>query len=293
MKTSFLLLLLWIAVPSVQAQDPPGTDILLLTLPRDGTAPHAEDAVKVTDRAGYDNQPTFTPDGNALLYTSMRDGQTDIYRYFIRAGRHIRLTHTQESEYSPAVVPDGTGFSVIRVEADGTQRLWRFDLPGDNPTLLFPALKPVGYQVWGDEQTVAVFVLGDPPTLQIADLRTGKADTLAQNIGRSLHRVPGQHAISFVHKTGPESWWIKQLNLDTHVLTTLAQTLPGREDYAWHPDGTLLMADGAVLYTWNRKEGAWKPLADFSVLGVTDITRLALSSQGTDLALVVNRPGTP
>ena len=47
-----------------------------------------------------------------------------------RRARRRRVTNTPESEYSPTVTPDGAHISVIRVEADGTQRLWRFTLDG-------------------------------------------------------------------------------------------------------------------------------------------------------------------
>ena len=47
-----------------------------------------------------------------------------------RVGSTTRVTNTPESEYSPTVTPDGAHISVIRVEADGTQRLWRFTIDG-------------------------------------------------------------------------------------------------------------------------------------------------------------------
>lgn len=77
-------------------------------------------------RTLYDNRPAFTPDGTGLLFTSTRGGgtQTDISRYDIMSGETMRVTSTPESEYSPTVTPDEAHVSVIRVEADGTPRLW-------------------------------------------------------------------------------------------------------------------------------------------------------------------------
>src|SRR5919112_256218 len=90
----------------------------------------------ITNRAGYDNQPSFLPDGASLLYTSQReDNQTDIYRYDFKTGQSARLTATPEGEYSPTLMPGGKFFSVIRVESDKTQRLWKFPLAGGEPTL--------------------------------------------------------------------------------------------------------------------------------------------------------------
>ncbi len=294
MKTFALSLIVFclLSTGSIQRaaarQAPPGTDILLVAMHDGQIVP--ETVTNLTDRDGYDNQPFFTPDGQSLLYTSFRDDQTEIYRIDLAAHTHTRLTHTPESEYSPTALPTGDGFSTVRVEVDGAQRLWQFDNDGQAPALVLEEVKPVGYHAWATPHTLVLFVLGDPPTLQLADTRTGRADTQAYRIGRYLHRVPGAATVSFVHKETDSTWTIKTLDPATRALTPIVATLPGREDYAWRPDGALLMADGAVLYTWTPKRGAWRPLHDFSDLGVTTITRLAVHPDGTHLALVVDRP---
>src|SRR5712692_9107470 len=56
---------------------------------------------KFTDYTGYNNQPTFLPDGRSILFTSIRDKQADIYRYDIRTGATNQITNTPESEFSP------------------------------------------------------------------------------------------------------------------------------------------------------------------------------------------------
>ena len=37
-----------------------------------------------------------------------------------------------------------------RVEADGTQRLWKVGELGEGPTLVLPGVKPAGYHAWID-----------------------------------------------------------------------------------------------------------------------------------------------
>src|SRR5262249_36264272 len=144
--------------PAPPAQTPPDTDIFLATLSARGQAAVAR-AVNITHTPGYDNQPSFTPDGASLLFTSNRGAtQTDIYRYDLGTGTTARVTETPESEYSPTVTPDGKHVSVIRVEADGTQRLWRFTLEGTEPELVLERVKPVGYHAWADDPTDARFL---------------------------------------------------------------------------------------------------------------------------------------
>ena len=246
--------------------------------------------MNATHRTGYDNQPFFTPDGRGFLYTSVADGQADIWRYDIAAGRSVQVTTTPESEYSATPLPDGSGFSVVRVEADSTQRLWRFDWDGGHPTLVLAGVKPVGYHAWGDAHTLALFVLGQPATLQIADLRTGTATPVARDIGRGVQRMPGDRpAISFVQKgAAPDSVWaVAAVDLATLRIRPLVRTPPGVDQYAWTPAGVLLMAKGAKLYQWSPSRGAaWEEVADFTALGIASITRLAVSRQGDRLALV-------
>ena len=252
---------------AARAQDPPATDIFLLHETTDGEL----EIRNITRRDGYDNQPYFSPDGSSIFYTSMRDGQTDAYRYDLRSTSTERITRTPESEYSPTVMPGARGLSVVRVEADSVQRLWAFDLDGSGPRLLFPEIRPVGYHAWVDEETVALFVLGDPPTLRLGDLPSGEAETVTDRIGRSLHRVPGRRALSFVHKTSEREWWIKELNLETGEIRPLVRTLEGsrearttpgrpRERSSWvgtrASTGGVLRRAGIGNWRWTWRTGA-------------------------------------
>src|SRR5206468_3714365 len=103
----------------------PSTDIYLYRLSR-SLVPFRQRLINITNRPGYDNQPSF--DGPAILYTSIRNGQADIYRF--EDGIHAPVTSTPESEYSAALTPDGNAITVVRVERDSTQRLWRFPKDG-------------------------------------------------------------------------------------------------------------------------------------------------------------------
>lgn len=244
--------------------------------------------VNITSRAGYDNQPSFTPDGSAILYTSQRDGQTDIYRYDLRTKSTTQVTDTPESEYSATVTPDGRTFTVVRVEADSTQRLWRFALNGRAaPQPLLPTVKPVGYYAWADERTLALFVLGadsQPNTLQVARLGSQRTDTVMSGIGRSLHRVPGGKEVSFLHATAtPRS--IEALDPSTQALRRIAEPLDGSEDFAWVTPRLLIMAREARLYQHAATPGGeWRQVADLTDDGLAGITRLAVSPRGDWLA---------
>ncbi len=278
--------------PPAAPAAPPDTEIFLAPLSVRGQ-PTVGRATNITNSPGYDNQPSFTPDGAAIFFTSNRSAtQTDVYRYDITSGATTRVTNTPEGEYSPTVTPDGAHISAIRVEADGTQRLWRFTLDGRAPELVLERVKPVGYHAWIDDHTLALFVLGPPSTLQLADTRSGNAETLARGINRSLLRIPRTGTISFVDKDEDGSLVVRELDPKTKNVTTLVGAVAGAKeaDLAWTPDGMLLMAENDVLYGWTREDRGWTRLADLAALGTHGVTRIAVSPKGNRIAFVASAP---
>ena len=297
-----LLLAAAAVLSSAQAQ-PPDTEVFLAALTTSGGVIAVAAPQNISNSPGYDNQPSFTTDGRGLLFTSARGGaaqgtttaQMDIFRYDIATKAVSQVTRTPESEYSATVTPDGKHISVIRVEADKAQRLWKFPLSGGAPSLVFTDIKPVGYHAWLDANTVAMFVLGEPATLQVGDVRTGKAEVVASDIGRSLQPVPGG-GVSFIQRAGLGTERTMTVSLlsaagsgrTTKVLTPVA---PGatEEFVAWMPDGTLLMAAGGQLHAWKQGQTQWRAIADLSALGLRNVSRLAVSPKGEWLALVAAR----
>jgi hypothetical protein len=278
--------LVWLAaVLPAGAAAQASSDIFLAELRvRDGAAVVGS-PVNITARPGYDNQPHFTRDGGALLYTSIRGEQADIFRWDLATREIRRVTATAESEYSATPLPAGGGFSVIRVEADSTQRLWRFDDEGGGAALVLHDVAPVGYHAWGDEHRLALFVLGSPPTLQLADTRTGVAKALAEDIGRAIQKIPGRPSVSFVQRLEDGRQFLVELEVETSRLRTLVELPRGNEYHAWTPEGMVLATSGSRVLQWQPGARGWREVADFSARGV-EFTRLAVSPAGDRLALV-------
>ena len=286
-----------LAVPQAQ---PPDTEVFLAALKVEGGPISVAAPLNISNSPGYDNQPSFTPDGRGVFFTSARGGvpqgataaQMDIYRYDIATKAVAAVTNTPESEYSATVTPDGRHISVIRVESDKTQRLWRFPLDGGPPSVILADVKPVGYHAWLDANTVAMFVLGEPATLQVGDVRTGKTDTFAKDIGRSLQPVPGG-GVSFIQRAGQGTNRTMTISVVTPAGTTkaLMGTAPGatEEFVAWMPDGTALMSAAGKLHAWKAGEPEWRPVADLAAFGLRNVSRIAVSPKGEWLALVAAR----
>ena len=289
-----------IAPTAAPQQPPPATEVYLADLGAPADPKFDGALLNISNNPYYDNQPSFTPDGRAILFTSVRGGaaaKSDIYRYDIASKALTQLTHTEEAEYSPLVTPDGKTFSVIRVEADNTQRLWRFDLDGTNPRLVLENIKPVGYQAWIDATHLGLFVLGaqrEPSTLQLADVTTGKAEIIDSNIGRGLAIRPNTATLTYVSKaTTP--WTLQGVGADRKPQIigplTAGPGGPNVEDYSWDPSfarGRIFLGAGAKLWAYNpflRDAEQWEMIADFSSSSVGKISRLAASLSGGHLRI--------
>lgn len=293
---------LWCALSGTVAgaqAAPPSTDIYLAPLHQQGGRITVGKPVNITNRPGYDNQPSFTPDGRSMLFTSVRgDGQADIYRYDRQSKTTHRVTATPESEYSATVYGDGKRFSVVRVEADSTQRLWSFRLDGTDPRLLFPNFKPVGYHAWIDSAAVALFLLGRPNALVLANPRTGHGDTLARDIGRSLLPLPKGGGFSYLQHGKDSSWVLTAvdlrpgLNSRSVVMMPLAKMPAGADYIAWLSPAVALTGSGSQILLWRGRNGPfWTPIADLGRYGVSHISRLALSPDQRWLAIVAEPTG--
>ena len=288
-----LVALFGASVSWAQPAAPPSTDIYLTQLVRKQGRLTSGAVRNVTRRTGYDNQPAFSLDNRTLYYTSNRgDGQSDIWSIDITTNRHARVTRTPESEYSAAVTPDRRSLSVVRVERDSTQRLWRFPLGGGRPCLVIDRAKPVGYYAWVNDSIVVMFILGRPATLQVGNVDAQRIDTVASAIGRSIHRIPATSRISFVDKTDSTQWWIRSLDPATRQHTPLAPLPPGVEDYAWTPRGELLTSDGkGSIMVWQPNAAQpnyaiWRAIGGLDSTVAGKVTRLAVSPNGRWLAIV-------
>ncbi len=284
----FLSFCFWISCITSFAQT--GSEIYLFDVKEKKGKLTLSNPQNVTNHVGYDNQPSFHSDQPILFYSSFNEeGRADLKQYNYKSNITKNITTTNEREYSPTLTPDKKYVSCIIQRDNGAQDLGKYPLEGGDPIVLINNLT-VGYHVWADNSHVALFILGKdtaPNTLHYLELPTKKDTLLAENIGRSLHKVPKESAISFVHKLSDSNWVIKKLNTNTLQSKTLASTLPGKEDITWTPSGILLSSDGSKLYQLSGTE--WKEIVLKETMpALKGITRLAISPKGDKLAVVVS-----
>lgn len=271
-------------------QQPPGTDIYLFDMDLKKNKVTLSNPKNITNRSGYDNQPFFHPDKPLIYYASADgSGRTDILVYNYATGSGEKLTNTQEREYSPTVTPDKKFISCIIQRDNGAQDLGKYPIEGGEPEIIINNLT-VGYHAWADQENLILFVLDKLNSLQWYSVTDGKNSVIAENIGRSLHRIPGTTFMSFVDKRSSE-WSVTKFQGKNGPFNKLVNTIPNKEDLAWTPDGKILMSDGKKIFFWQERAKDWIPITT-DVNFLAGITRMAVNSKGDKLAIVVSEGQT-
>lgn len=264
-----------------------GSEIFLFDIKKSNTGLQLSSPENITQHPGYDNQPSFDRKGNIFYASFNADGRSDIRFYDSKKKIIKNITTTPEREYSPTLTPDKKSISCIIQRDNGAQDLGAYAIKGGSATVLIDDVT-VGYHAWIDEDRVLIFVLGEPNTLQVYNVKTKERKIVASNVGRSLHQVPGEYAMSFVQKSNEKPWQVMRYDIATGRITAIDEVLPKREDMAWLPDGTVVMSDGEVIFYRAKGSSDWKK---FNLMGDATlgkgITRLAVNTTGTMLAVVV------
>jgi hypothetical protein len=246
----------------------------------------------ITNHKGYDNQPSFHPSQPVIYYSSFNDSdRSDIkyYNYETKETKNLIVTH--DREYSPTVTPDGQFISCILQKDNGAQDLIKYPIAGGKPQELIWHLK-VGYHAWAGDTKLFLFVLDDSirNSLHYYYLEKNTDTVVAENIGRSLHKIPGQNAMSFVQRIPGKPSVIKKFDMATGIISSIITALPGQDHLTWLQNAMIIMSDGNKLFVCQDKyEANWQFViveGDSSML--KGVTRLAANADNSKLAVVVS-----
>ena len=289
-KSSFLLSISLLPALCIMAQT--GSEIFLFDMKVNKGLVILSNPVNITKHKGYDNQPFFHPSKPLIYYSSFDDSsRSDIKYYNYRKNKTYLFTVTREREYSPTVTPDGNFISCIIQRDDGAQDLGEFPVKGGQPVILINDLK-IGYHAWASTDKLLLFVLGDSNTntLHYYHLSNKKDTIIATNIGRSLHKIPGQNAMSFIQKVSAKEGMIQRFDLNSGTISTITAALPGQDHLTWLQNNILLMSDGSKLFSYHLgMSGEWQAvIVEGDNTTLKRVTRLATNVSNTKLAVVVS-----
>ncbi|MDB5230522.1 MAG: hypothetical protein JWN76_1327 [Chitinophagaceae bacterium] len=265
-----------------------GSEIYLFNLSFTGTAITLTDPVNISNHKGYDNQPFFHPASPLIYFSSFDDsGRSDIKYYNYKSNSIANLTTTHEREYSPTVTPDKKYISCILQRDNNAQDLVQYPIGGGSPSVLINTLI-VGYHAWINSSRLLLFVLKDSLNeLHYYDLSSKQDKIIAQNPGRSLQKIPGEDAMSFIEKTTKENWTLKRFDNRKGIVTVIA-LIPPMEDMTWVTNRLVLFSKENQVLVYDRVENKWATAIINADQGVIKkITRLVVSPGMDKIAIVV------
>jgi hypothetical protein len=242
----------------------------------------------ISNNEGYDNQPSFLND-DRILFSSTRNGQTDIAQYFSSYNSKVWINFTEGSEYSPLKIPNINEVTAVRLDKDGKQRLYRYNLSNGESTELIKDLV-VAYYTWFDDNIIVSAVIEDEQlNLFASNISEGTSRKYTTKVGRSFHNIPNSNLVSFISKENESQWQIKSVNPETGATKLIANTLEGVEDICWLNNKTILSAKGSKMYKLTlNKDNNWKEVSDLSSYGISSITRMAVNPSNNKLAVAAD-----
>ncbi|WP_396589553.1 nuclear transport factor 2 family protein [Allomuricauda sp. R78024] len=280
-----LLICLGLICGSINGQV--NTDVYLFDLKITNGDPVLSNPKNISNNEGYDNQPSFLND-NTVLFSANREDQTDILRFNILEGSTTSwISNTPTgSEYSPLKIPGKKAVSAIRLDLDGLQRLYEYDINTGKSKLILKDLK-VGYHIWyNDHILVTTVLVENRMDLVVANLKDNTNQTFQKNVGRSLWKIPNSDLISYISKEN-KVWEIKSLNPISRATKKITNTFKKSEDICWLNDSTIIAGTGKSIIKFDSKSGVgWEPVMYFEQEEINNISRIAINKSGNRLAFV-------
>ncbi len=92
---------------------------------------------RLTNERGTDWYPSFSPDGQTIVFSSQRGGNFDIYLMDLNGENIQQLTRSHGANYAPAFSPDG--MQIVFTSTYGAkdeQNIWLMNADGSHPTQL-------------------------------------------------------------------------------------------------------------------------------------------------------------
>ena len=103
------------------------TEIHLFDIKKTEKGYELKNGKNISNNKGYDSQPYFYND-NIILFSSTRNGQTDIAKYNLKENQYSFVNNTKNgSEYSPQKIPNSKNISAVRLDTNGLQRFYSYN----------------------------------------------------------------------------------------------------------------------------------------------------------------------
>jgi eukaryotic-like serine/threonine-protein kinase len=274
------------------------------------TPGHQRRLSPVTDAAGVEEWPAWSPDGKRLAYSGDADGFKQLFVRTLATGEERRLTRGQQDDIQPAWSPDGRRLAFVRAAAAGGKLepsdingwyfeggdVWLLDLESRQESKLVegafgPSWSPDGKRLAFDAGWAG------PHRIWVSDARglnprqiTADSNDAAVHAG-ARWSPDGSHIVfRRIEKT---QWDIAVADAATSAVTRLTNDIIPDIDPTWAPDGRHIYfssARGGGLNLWRlpiEPSGALSGPAEQLTTGAGDDVQPTPSPDGRRLAFAI------
>ena len=214
-----------------------------------------------------------------VLFTSDRDGNTELYSMLPDGREQRRLTTTADSgEGNAAGSPDGRWIAYNRVEPDGKSNLWLMSRDGQNPRLVAPGAGQDSHPTWSADGARLAFARYDSGNADIYTLRLADGVVTRLTLDSSVELSPDW------------SWATGRIAFESNQAGT------NNEIYTMAPDGTDVRR--ATINPNGDAQPSWSPEGDRIAFwgSRAEQTIYRMNADGSGLMPLVSRtlrPGSP
>ena len=191
------------------------------------------------------------------------------------------------SEYSPTILPNGSGFSAVVVEKDSAQRVWNFNLNGTFKNIAHEGTDSIGYHTWLNSDTLLYYKLTNPHSLRALNLKTNDDIWICNHPCRAFKKTgnTSQFIYAIKDSVSAEFRIYNPALRESKIYTTYPTA---NEDFIWHSELGLIKSENSDLLRYNEQTKSWEILFSFYSLGIKKITRFIFDTKTKQLAIVSN-----
>lgn len=288
MNKIVLLLLIATVTQAFSQSDLPNTDIYLVNFQLKDTTLTVNAVTPVSNGKTYENQPFFSFDGINILYSSVQEGvNPDIYMYSTQSNTAYSFYESyNEGEFWPQYTPDGLGYSLVIKSADGTQKIWKNFNDARTPVCITPKFNDVGNYCWIGDDYIAFRRETKESLLLVMNIKTGETKTIADKVGTSLAKVPGEKAFYYLKHQENEDLLMKY-NVEDGSSTQIIKSFRGLQDFATTVYGDVWVVYQGSIYAYMNGQNRWIKIHTFTNDILRKAYRIAINRAMNQMAVVV------
>ena len=262
---------------------------------------------QLTFEPGLESEPTWSPDGRLIAFSSDQSGNSDIWVRSVGEGKPIQVTNSPAQDWQPAWSPDGLSL-VFRSERDGGGLYLAPALGGNERKLstfgYHPRWSPDGSQILFFSAAYPGFVKSkmyvmSPDGGSPREVLAGLVTEFVSPLRMAWHPDSQRLSVWGNHRQFGWSFWTVPLANGSPVLSLVDPAVAARikeaavtfRDFVWLPSGQGLVLEGesqGVRNLWKIKVDGqtlrWVNGPERLTTSAGIDTEIALSSDGRKLA---------